>query len=231
MSDDINFAALIGPVARKLWGEPNRAQSKPNELRWGTNGSKSVNLFKGVWHDHEANEGGGTLDLIQRERGLADGDAIAWLRSEGFVNGHDHASSLGEPVATYDYVDESGQLLFQVCRFMPKTFRQRRPSGGGWTWDLKGVRRVLYRLPVLFEAVTNKRPIIVTEGEKDVDALVRLNFAATTNPGGAGKWHSGYNEFLRGADVILVPDNDDAGREHMQAVAASSTASRNPFAS
>jgi putative DNA primase/helicase len=140
------------------------------------------------------------------------------LREQGFVNGHD-TSSLGDPVATYDYVDEGGNLLFQVCRFMPKTFRQRRPNGGGWTWDLKGVRRVLYRLPVLFEAVTNKRPIIVTEGEKDVDALVRLNFAATTNPGGASKWHAGYNEFLRGADVILIPDNDEAGRAHMQAVA------------
>jgi hypothetical protein len=219
MADDIDFGALIGPVAKRLWGDPNRAHSKPNELRWGTNGSKSVNLFKGVWHDHESNEGGGTIDLIRRERGLADGEAIAWLRSEGFVNGHD-TSSLGEPAATYDYVDETGKLLFQVCRFIPKTFRQRRPDGAaGWLWDLKGVRRVLYRLPVLFEAVTNKRPVLVVEGEKDVDALVKLNFAATTNSGGAGKWHSGYNEFLRGADVILVPDNDAAGREHMQAVA------------
>jgi hypothetical protein len=132
MADDIDFGALIGPVAKRLWGDPNRAHSKPNELRWGTNGSKSVNLFKGVWHDHETNEGGGTLDLIQRERGLADGDAVAWLRSEGFVNGYD-TSSLGEPAATYDYVDEAGKLLFQVCRFVPKTFRQRRPdSAGKW---------------------------------------------------------------------------------------------------
>jgi hypothetical protein len=45
MSDNIDFAALIGPVAKRLWGEPNRNQ-KPGELRWGTNGSKSVNLFK-----------------------------------------------------------------------------------------------------------------------------------------------------------------------------------------
>jgi AAA domain-containing protein len=215
---EIDFASLIGPVARRLWGEPSRQHSKPNELRWGTNGSKSVNLFKGVWHDHESNEGGGTLDLIKRETGHVDGEAVAWLSSQGFVNGHD-ASSLGEPAATYDYVDETGNLLFQVCRFVPKTFRQKRPSGSGWIWDLKGVRRVLYRLPILFEAISNKRPVLITEGEKDVDTLVRLSFAATTNPGGAGKWHSGYNEFLRDADVILIPDNDDTGRAHMQAVA------------
>jgi len=36
-------------------------------------------------------------------------------------------------VATYDYTDESGNLLFQVVRYDPKDFRQRRPDGkGGW---------------------------------------------------------------------------------------------------
>src|SRR5262245_25119099 len=52
-------------------------------------------------------------------------------------------------VANYDYRDESGSLLFQVCRFAPKDFRQRHPDRStkdGWTWNAKGVRRVLYRL-------------------------------------------------------------------------------------
>lgn len=35
--------------------------------------------------------------------------------------------------ATSDYLDEAGNLLFQVVRFSSKTFRQRRPDGdGGW---------------------------------------------------------------------------------------------------
>jgi putative DNA primase/helicase len=50
-------------------------------------------------------------------------------------------------VATYDYKDERGTLLYQKVRYEPKAFRQRRPDGnGGWTWKLDGVRRVLYRL-------------------------------------------------------------------------------------
>jgi hypothetical protein len=56
----------------------------------------------------------------------------------------------GEPqiVATYDYLDEKGVFLYQVVRYEPKGFRQRRPDGkGGWHWNLNGVRRVLYRLP------------------------------------------------------------------------------------
>jgi hypothetical protein len=47
-------------------------------------------------------------------------------------------------VATYDYRNKTGQLLFQVVRFAPKGFAQRRPDGsGGWVWNLNGIRRVL----------------------------------------------------------------------------------------
>jgi AAA domain len=223
MANDIDFGALIGPVAKRLWGNPNRAHSKPNELRWGTNGSKSVNLFKGTFFDHESNEGGGALDLIKRETGREGADAVAWLREQGLINGADTSSSLGDPTAVYPYVDEGGELLFQVCRYgngASKTFRQRRPNGGGaWEYSLKGVRRVLYKLPQLAEALMQRLPIIVVEGEKDADTLARHNFPATTNPGGAGNWRSDYNEFLRGADVILVPDSDEPGRAHMQTVA------------
>ena len=34
-------------------------------------------------------------------------------------------------ISTYDYVDEHGDLLFQVCRLQPKSFRQRKPKPGG----------------------------------------------------------------------------------------------------
>ena len=56
------------------------------------------------------------------------------------------ASQLGKIVATYDYVDVTGQLLFQVVRFQPKNFRQRRPKGAGWEWGLGDTKPVLYRL-------------------------------------------------------------------------------------
>jgi hypothetical protein len=48
-------------------------------------------------------------------------------------------------VQTYDYKDENNNLLFQVVRYIPKTFRQRRPNNkDGWAWNLKGVKQVLY---------------------------------------------------------------------------------------
>jgi hypothetical protein len=55
----------------------------------------------------------------------------------------------GVLVATYSYTDRDKLLLYQVLKFHPKTFRQRRPDGnGGWIWKLED-RRVLYRLPEL----------------------------------------------------------------------------------
>jgi hypothetical protein len=119
-------------------------------------------------------------------------------------------------VAIYSYRDESSALLFQVVRFAPKTFAQRRPDGrGGWIWDLNSTRRVLYRL----REILDKQTVFVVEGEKDADHLWALGIPATTCPGGAGKWRSEYNDALRGKQVVILPDNDDVGEKHAQGVA------------
>jgi DNA primase len=124
-------------------------------------------------------------------------------------------------VATYDYTDEDGKLLFQVLRYEPKRFCQRRPDGrGGWLYNLNNTRRVLYRLPDLLRADTSAMVFIV-EGEKDAERLVTLGLVATTNPGGAGKWRSEYVQGLRDRYVCVVPDNDKPGSRHAQDIANS----------
>ena len=123
-------------------------------------------------------------------------------------------------IEAYPYVDEQETLLFQVVRFEPKDFRQRRPdSQGGWQWNLEGVRRVLYRLPEVLAAVKAGKTIHVVEGEKDVHAGERAGAVATTCPMGAGKWRPEYSEALRGAHVVIVADADKTGRDHARAVA------------
>ncbi len=136
-------------------------------------------------------------------------------------NGRASKKSFGKIVAEYDYRDEAGELLYQAVRFHPKDFRQRVPDGnGGWTWKTKGVRRVLYRLPELLAADPSETVYIV-EGEKDVDTLRKRGCVATCNVGGASKWQKEYNEHLRGRSVVILPDNDDAGRKHARMVAKS----------
>lgn len=123
----------------------------------------------------------------------------------------------------YNYVDEHGTLLFQALRVpLPggsKTFSQRQPRGdGGWTWNLQGVRRVLYRLPQVIAGVADGQEVWLFEGEKDADRAVADGKCATTVPMGAGKWNDEYGQFLRGARVTIFADADNAGRAHARMV-------------
>ena len=123
-------------------------------------------------------------------------------------------------VTTYAYTDEAGTLLYQALRYEPKGFSQRRPDGqGSWAYNLDGVRRVLYRLPEVQAAAVNRQGVFITEGEKDADNLSKLGLTATTSAMGAGKWLPEYSEALRGAHVVILPDNDAPGRKHAYEVA------------
>src|SRR5262245_41432397 len=156
----IDFDALMEPVALRLLGEP--ALKQGNEWRYGTRGSLSINLKKGSWFDHEANVGGGVFDLILREK---HDQPAAWLRSEGLLEASQFARR-AEPrmFKAYDYRDERGKLLYQVVRYEPKAFRQRRPDGrDGWFWNLDDTRRVPYLLPELMEAVAAGKTIYIPE--------------------------------------------------------------------
>jgi len=137
---------------------------------------------------------------------------------------------LGTVAETYDYVDEHGEIRFQVLRYEPKDFRQRRPNeSGGWTWGVTGVPLILYRYPGVRAAVNLGGTIYVAEGEKDVHALEAAGVIATCNPMGAGKWREEFTEALQGADeVVIVADRDTSGRKHAAAVYASLTAAGIP---
>jgi putative DNA primase/helicase len=137
--------------------------------------------------------------------------------------------SESEIAEMYDYRDEQRRRVFQVVRFTPKRFAQRRPDGkGGWVWNMRGVRPLVYRLPELIAELEDmsagERGVYVVEGEKDVKTLRKHGFPATTSPGGAGKWHDEHSRLLnkaRADSVIILPDNDAPGRAHAEGVARS----------
>lgn len=134
----------------------------------------------------------------------------------------------------FPYLDEAGTELFQVVRFEvkedhpaypDKTFRQRHfapddPKAGpdGYVWR-QPERLVPYQLPAVIEAARAGRVVFIGEGEKVVHALRDLGFVATCNPGGAAKWRESFSDYLRGAHVVILPDNDEQGRNHAQTVA------------
>ncbi len=177
----------------------------------------------------KADNGGDGLAALQWLRGwdvpttkaeLATHLGVSLGNGRGTGGNGRRAGGGGKIVKTYDYRDESGTLLFQACRMEPKDFRQRRPKpGGGWDWSVKGIRTIPYRLPEL--VAEPERPVVVAEGEKDCDALAHIDVLATCNAGGAGKWNSEHAKHLAGRRVVILPDNDEPGRNHAAMVAAS----------
>ncbi len=120
---------------------------------------------------------------------------------------------------TYPYKDEHGQVICEAVRLIPKSFRQRIPDGrGGWIWQ-GSARKVPYRLPELL-AADPLDTFYIVEGEKDADRLAALGLHTTTNIAGAGNWKNTETDVFRGREVIILPDNDDAGRKHSHDVAS-----------
>lgn len=129
--------------------------------------------------------------------------------------------SRNEPLSTYDYTTIKGDLLYQVCRFPGKRFVQRRPdAAGGWIYNLKDTTRVPYNLPSVLKAIKAGETIYIVEGEKDCQALAKIGLTATTNSGGCGSWTDSLSAYFKGADVAILPDNDEPGRSHAQDVAS-----------
>jgi hypothetical protein len=265
---ETNWDSLIEPVARKLWGEPNKGLSTKLSLRWGNGGSRAVFLDGGGnWKDFESGEEGGVLALVMREQSTDKVGALAWLEQQQFIDPKPASTAtqprqerqehppapatpsepslpVDEPQAVpvavkgYHYTDGDGNLLYDVVRYhfrLPdgswqlgktgnpkKTFKQRRPDGkGGWIWNLDGIGHTLYRRQQLEIAVAEGKTILLPEGEKDTETLVEWGLAATTNSGGAQNWKPEFAQFLRGADVVILGDDDDAGRKRVEDVALS----------
>lgn len=153
--------------------------------------------------------------------------------------------------AVYKYLDINGNVLFEKVRFKGKKFSQRRFEGDSVIWGLdggvfyetfdgsnnwsskerenvkskefSGIEPVIYNLPGVVKAIDDGQPVLIVEGEKDADNLIKLELAATTSFDGASKgkqkWRKEYNQYFKNANVVLIPDNDKPGMAHMEYIA------------
>src|SRR5262249_10257571 len=134
-------------------------------------------------------------------------------------------------------------------RYDPKAFRQRRLHGGNWAWGLRGgtyqrstsggdwyrlngaapklgwetadmpaITPLPYRLLDLLQ--NSETQVLIVGGEKDVDNLRSLEFTATCNHGGEGKWWPELTPYFKGRRVFILCDNDAAGENHQATVGA-----------
>jgi replicative DNA helicase len=124
-------------------------------------------------------------------------------------------------VAIYPYHDEEGAVRYEVLRYAypdgSKTFKQRQSESN---WKMQGVEPLLYRLPSVLRGISEGFAIHYVEGEKDADTLANLGYFATTHHGGANNVPAIEKtaHYLKGADVVVWPDQDKAGRAHADKV-------------
>ena len=116
------------------------------------------------------------------------------------------------------YLDENGQPLAKKELFRKpdgnKTAVWYRYDCHTWRKGLGNEKPPLYNLPALLTSVD---AVYLAEGEKDADTLAAMGYTATTAPNGAGSsWRSEWNAPLFGREVVVLADNDEAGRKHAE---------------
>jgi DNA primase len=202
----------------------------------------AINTKKAVWNCRGCGVGGDVIQLVEHLDDVDFNTACTRLtgqpppRANGKATGKDASSK--KVVASFEYLNQDGSVAFAVDRIQfqksdgsyvlkdgksDKVFRQRRPDRdrpSRWIPNKDGAPVVPYRLPQVLEAIAAGHPIFIAEGEAKVDLLWSWNVAATCCAGGAKKWNPEHSQFLRDADVVLLPDNDNAGWEHIHKVGA-----------
>ncbi|EXI92805.1 MAG: DNA primase (bacterial type) [Candidatus Accumulibacter sp. BA-94] len=183
----------------------------------------------GLWTDRATGEGGDVFELIARHHGLdtrtafpAVMEAAAGLLGRALIHPalarHEAPlDELGPYTAKWDYLSANGELIACVYRYDPAPGRKEfRP------WDVRARMcrapdpRPLYNLP----AVAQTDTVVLVEGEKCADALIRQGIVATTAMNGAKApvdktdWTP-----LAGKAVLIWPDRDAPGWDYAEAAA------------
>lgn len=208
-------------VAKHYWGEPTKVGHE--EIFWGSHNGRKIHAKRGTWFDFEENTGGGVIDLIRHKEGAMLKPMPQFLQDTFGINSEmERQLKPKEYLAkAYDYCDEYGSVSYQVQRFEPKRFIQRSYVDGSWKEGRGAMDDVMplpYHLPEIIDS--GDRVVFIVEGEKCVEALREYKCIATCNHGGANNWKPALNPWFGDKNVVLLPDNDEAGSRHADKVAA-----------
>ncbi len=113
-----------------------------------------------------------------------------------------------------------------------KCFCWYHKRGAEWVKGLpkkngRSISLPLYKQNNVQWAIDRGKTLYIVEGEKDVDTLTKkLHLPTVSSPHGAAnaknpakKWDEAYNILFAGADVAVIPDNDEAGHAFARYVA------------
>ncbi|WP_264686983.1 AAA family ATPase [Wolbachia endosymbiont (group B) of Rhopobota naevana] len=183
----------------------NKGQSMIVELT----GSKA-----GLWHDFSTEEGGDIFDLWAAVTGKNQfTDTIEDIAK--WIGYSEKNNTLGQPTASWNYYDESDQVIVTVYRYNTDSGKRYLPFDVKRSSFTLPETRPLYNIP----GIMKSDKVILVEGEKCADALIEQGMTATTAMLGASApiektdWSP-----LKGKHVIIWPDNDEPGKQYAEKV-------------
>lgn len=125
--------------------------------------------------------------------------------------------------AVYNYVSSNGGYAFTKIRLEGKKLLYGILENERFTYGLprdtprKSLKAIYGNIRALNKAITEGKPIFIPEGEKDVDTLTKQGYTAFTY-GGVNDWQADFAELVKGADVIILADNDSPGKAVADAI-------------
>ena len=162
--------------------------------------------------------GGDGRTLLHCHAGCALDDILAAAHLEQTDLSPEQQTSKKTIVATYHYHDEGGRHLYNVVvRLTRRTSSNDAPTACGHS-------RVFGACSTGCPSYKGSWSPTWLKAKKTPTGCARLVCPVQRAPGGAGKWRSDYSKQLRAASVesvVVIPDNDDAGRDGADQVARS----------
>ena len=124
----------------------------------------------------------------------------------------------GEGTTTFTYTDARGNpLCRKIKKPSEKKFKWQSWTGDGWKYG-KPKDTPLYNLREVLVAIERCETVYVVEGERDCHSAAKMGLVATTPPDGAGSWRDRDTAVLKGATVVVIADNDEAGIRHARQI-------------
>ena len=194
---------------------------------------------QGFWFDHAANDGGDTLSLVAKNRGLTIGQAAKWAREylnipedkpkfDPLTKGwkKDDKWLTGSVAWHYPEADayvvrfnfDNGKKDNIPLRFLPpegESPDHSNPKHWRWKGWTHPEPKPIYRVRELDQKPG--APVLIVEGEKTADAAAKLfpDHVVLSWQGGCSSVDRADWSILAGRTITLWPDNDDPGRKAM----------------
>lgn len=207
-----DWEAIAQSIAIETLGEPSKKNSK--EWRWGNKGSFVLNIDDGTFFDFENDEGGGVTWFLDRfdldkEKYLQKQDTIPLQNKSKKTFTDKQMKSLKDDSICYvRYSDNFCVMRFNTDHSIKQKYAPFTKEDGKWF-----MKRPNGTLPIY---LTNKNTnyVILTEGEKAMLAANKFtDHDVCCHHGGVGNWRNCDWTTLENRNVLIWPDNDEAGKK------------------